>query len=139
MTKQYTPKLVVFSYAGQLLSGYADGDFLSATFNSDAVSLVVGADGESCFIDNADQSGEVTLTLLRSSASNDVLSALYQEQRITAVPKPLWGKDASGRSILSGNKALIKKAPDLTFAKEMSNVDWVFLVADLKMFIGGNR
>lgn len=137
--KSYTPKLVAFSYAGQLLTGYADGDFASATFSEDAATLIVGADGESCFIDSANKSGEVTLTLLRSSNSNDLLMALYQSQRIALVPKPLYVKDISGRSVISGQKAIIKKAPDLTFGKEMSNTEWVFLVADLEVFIGGNN
>lgn len=135
---QYDPKSVYFSYAGNLLTGYADGDFFSAKRTSDSQSLTVGAGGEGCFIKSADRSGEVTLTLLRSSRSNDILSALYKQQEILPVPQPLFAKDGLGTSIVSGVEALIKKMPDLSFAKDMSTVEWVFLVAELETFIGGN-
>lgn len=138
LAKQYDPKSVYFSYAGNLLGGYADGDFFSAKRNADNQMLMVGADGETCFIMSADKSGEVTLTLLRSSASNDILSALYKAQELEPVAKPLWAKDGRGTSIVAGNQALIKKLPDLTFAKEMSTVEWVFVVADLEVHIGGS-
>ncbi len=136
--KSYDPKSVYVSYAGNLLTGYADGDFISAKRNTDNQSLVIGADGDGCFVKNNDKSGEVTLTLLRSSPSNDILSALYKVQELTPVPQPLFAKDGLGTSIVSSAKALIKKIPDLTFSKEMNTAEWVFVVADLDIFVGGN-
>lgn len=136
--KQYDPKSVYVSYAGNLLTGYADGDFLSAKRNEDSQILIVGADGDGCFVKSNNKSGEVTLTLLRSSPSNDILSALYKVQESLPVPQPLFAKDGLGTSLISSAKALIKKIPDLTFSKEMNTAEWVFIVHDLDIFVGGN-
>lgn len=140
MPKQYGPADVFISFAGNLLSGYADGDFCSIKRNSDQQSQYVGADGEVCVVASADQSGEITITLQGSSASNDILSALHAEQEVggVLVPKPIFVKDGKGTTLASGAEAWIKKVPDVTFGKEMSTREWVFGVARLKMQVGGN-
>ncbi len=135
---QYDPRQVYFTYAGTRIQGYADGDFFSSKFNEDSQSLIIGADGDGCFIANANESGEVTVTLLASSKSNDLLSALFETQRVVPVPKPLYGKDGLGTSIISGEQAFIKKLPDITYGKEMSTREWVFIVLKLKAFVGGS-
>lgn len=136
---QFDPKAVVSIYAGNLLTGYADGTFVSAKRTSDKQTAVVGSDGQVCVVKSADNSGEITLTLMASSKSNDILSAIATLQEIgPLVPAPFLLKDLLGTTVVSGQNAWIKKRPDIEFGKELSNREWVFGVENLIMLAGGN-
>lgn len=136
---QYDPSKIVVIYSGNILSGFADGTFGAAKRNSDKQSTYVGADGRVTVVKSADNSGEVTITLAASSLSNDILSALATLQELgPLVPAPLMVKDLLGTTLIMGQKAWIKKVPDVEFGKELSTRDWVFGVENLQMNVGGN-
>ena len=135
----YSPKKVVLSVAGQAISGYADGTFLSVERNTDAFSHTSGADGEIARMASADNSGTITLTLLQTSASNDLLSSLHEADRISNNAKfVVGGEDKNGTTVFSGLEAWIPKLATVEEGNEISNREWRIVVSNLNIFVGGN-
>lgn len=139
MIKTYNPKRVIVSFGGQPLSGYADGTFIEVELNADAFTLTVGADGEGARSASADESGTVKLSLLQTSASNDVLNAAHATDKLTNLgAKPLMVKDLQGRTLVTAAEAWIRKAPSAGFAKEVGTREWTFETASMQQITGGN-
>lgn len=140
MTPTYNSKLVTVSFRSALLSGFADGSFIKADASEEDWSLVIGADGEGARGKNNNRSGRVTLTLLATSASNDVLNSFRREDLLTGQGKgPLVVKDLSGRTLAFAADAWIVGAPSVEFGREVSDREWVFESANLDLSIGGNN
>ncbi len=137
----FDAKSVGVIFGGAPLSGFADGTFVSIEQNEDSFSLQVGTDGDACRSKSNNQSARVTVTLQQSSASNDVLSALFNTDILSPSGDgifPLMVKDNTGRSILAAEKAWIVKPPTSTFAREAENREWVFETDAMIHNVGGN-
>lgn len=136
---QYDPASVTVVFAGKILDGYADGTFVSIERNSDSWALKVGADGKGTRVRTNDRSGKVTLTLMQSSAANDILSGLASADELTGkAAAPLLVRDGSGRTVAAAATAWIVKPAPAEFSKEASTRAWVFETDILTPFIGGN-
>lgn len=134
MSQTYNPKLLIATFAGRILSGFADGTFAQVSKNEDGMMLKVGADGESAVAVNANESGKVTITLLNTSATNDFLSLAAGLRTRGA----LQIKDLSGRTLVNAADAWIVKQADITKSKEIETSEWVFETGSLQVFSGGN-
>jgi len=135
----YDPKLVTFTYAGLIISGYADGTFIHLERNADMWALKMGADGIGTRAKSNDRSAKITLTLQQSSSVNDQLSALASADELTNSGAAPWLlRDASGRTLCSALTAWIVKYPGFDFAKEVTDRAWIFETNDAEVFIGGN-
>jgi len=135
----YSPKKIVFSVAGQAISGYADDSFIKVERNADAFTHKVGCDGEVGRSLSADNSGTITLTLLQTAASNDLLSALHEADRISANGKFVaFGEDKNGTSVFGSGEAWIPKLAAIEEGAEIGTREWRIVCADLNMFVGGN-
>lgn len=136
--KQYDPKKVPIIFAGQLISGFADGTFLTIKRQTDTFSSMAGADGEVAVVQSADKRGEIVITLLQTSASNDILSAKFAAQELTGiVGEPFLAKDLLGTTIASSDACWIKKYADLEFGKEVSAREWTLECNPLLLLVGG--
>lgn len=139
MAKTYSPKKVVVSYKGQILSGFADGTFVKVERASASFAKTVGADGEVARTASADRSGKVTVTLLQSSISNDLLSQNLNTDELTNLNTgPLMIKDTSGTTLVLASEAWIMGQPAPELGKELGSREWVFETGNLEMFTGGN-
>lgn len=137
--KTYNSKKVQVSFLNQPITGFADGEFISAEMNSDQVTLVVGADGEGARAMSADGSGIVKLTLLQTSLGNDILTAALNKDRLTNLNVgPLLIKDVSGRTFVMGAEAWVKKFANVTLDKEVKAREWTLECADLQINVAGN-
>ena len=124
---------------GKIISGFADGTFVTAERNEQAWNLKVGVDGEGTRAKNNNRSGKVTLTLMQSSSSNDYLSATAAADELSnAGALPLLIRDASGRTVISALTAWIQKYANGEFAKEVSQRQWVIETDELIMLVAGN-
>ena len=141
MAKFYDADLVTVAIAGIPVSGYADGEFLSITQETDAFSDVVGTDGEVTRSKTKDTRATVSLKLMQTSDSNDLLSALYNTDMSApngAGVGAFLVRDRSGRSLYTGDACWIQKAPDVSFDREATSREWTIRVANLLRFDGGN-
>lgn len=137
--KSYNPAEVIIIYAGEIISGYADGTFVTIGRDNDAFGLVIGSNGEGCRSRSNDNSGTLTLTLLQSSSSNAILSALNAaDETLGGGTAPLLVKDNSGNSLYSAETAWIQKVADSEFGREATSREWTIRTDWLNVFVGGN-
>lgn len=137
--KTFDPKKVALTMGGIIITGYADGTFVVVEKVEDAFSETVGPDGEVTRVASNNPLIIVTITLQQSSDSNSLLSALHQldiKSGKGVVPFAL--KDLGGDTTVLGGKAYIRKFPNIEFSKEVTNREWVIVVAEGDMFVGGN-
>jgi len=122
----YNPAKVVITHLGQIITGYATGSFIKASRNKDTYTYTPGADGSGCRTLNPDKSGRVTLTLMQSSVSNDVLSAAQTLDELTGQGVgPLIMKDLNGTLLVSAADAWIVKPADVDMGAEVGNREWI--------------
>lgn len=139
MAKTYAAKKVQVVFNNQVLTGFMDGSFVEVERNSDSFTLMIGADGEGARAASADKSGTVKITLLQTSASNDVLSAVLIADELTNVAAaPLLIKDGSGRTLVSSPEAWVKKPAVVTFDKEIQGREWTIETDALAINVAGN-
>lgn len=137
-TKTFDPAKVLVSFAGQVITGFAPDTFISAERNEDGFTLVVGAGGEATRSQSRNKSGTVTLTLMASSQSNDILSAVALADELSGTGvSPLFIKEFNGTTVVMAQNAWIKKLPVMERAKEAGTVEWVFECEAVDLLLGG--
>lgn len=136
---QFDPKKVIATYGPVVIGGVADGTFINVGRREDSVELQVGAYGDALFIIKNDKSGQISIILLQSSLTNDLLSGLTltQEAGLTG-PLPLVIKDLSGNSIFFAREVMIAKPAEAGYGTAGENREWNFLAGSLKTLVGGN-
>ncbi len=123
------------------ITGFADGTFVTVEQNEDSFSLQVGTDGDACRTKTSNRSCRITFTLLASSASNDVLSALHNLDVLSPSGDgivPLMIKDNSGRTVLAAESAWITKPANTTYSREVEGREWIIETDNMLHNIGGN-
>ena len=141
----YDPAKVLFSWGllTGVLSGYAEGTFIKAGRDEKAFKKKGGADGEYTRVQNRSRGGHIELTLKQGSASNAILSAIFQadENSGTGVA-PVTLIDMSGtqpQTAVSAVNCWIQGIPEITFgANDEEQRVWVFDTDEMEIFIGGN-
>ncbi len=138
-TKTYAPKKVQVIIGGNIMSGFADGSFINAEREVDAFTKHVGADGEDSRSQSANRSGEMTLTLAQTSPSSDILSALAVADELAATGiVPIIIKDSGGTTLLFSGEGWVRKMPAVEYSDEVGDREWVFDLATMTFFVGGN-
>lgn len=136
--KTYDPAKVLFSFGGQLITGYAPDTFLRVERNEDGFSLVVGPGGEGARAKNNNKSGTITLTLMATSQANDLLSAIAAADDLAGTgAAPAFLKELNGTTLASAQNAWVKKLPTIERGAEVSTVEWVIECEALEMYLGG--
>lgn len=137
--RTYDPKSVVITIGGVPMSGFSDGTFLEVDRDEPTWTKVVGADGLVTRGKTNNFSGTLTLTLKQSSPSNDVLSGFMAIDEATNQGiVPVLVKDLSGNSIYFSARAWITQYANSTFAKDISDRQWVLSLDEVDMFVGSN-
>lgn len=138
----YDPNEITIVVCGlPIEGGFADDTFVEVDQDSDDFSDVVGVDGDVTRSKTNDHRGTVTLTLMQSSASNALLSALNNIDKKTsngAGVGPLLIKDNQGTTLFAAEKSWIAKPPTAGFGKQAGPRAWKIRCADLQRFDGGN-
>lgn len=140
-TRIYDSKKVAVSLAGLPLGGYADGNFLEITFDSDQFVDVIGTDGEVSRSKANDLRATATIRFMQTSPSNDLLSALLQSDLNSdggAGIGAFMVTDVQGTTLLLGENAWVVKWPDQNFGREAQERAWTIKVDKLNAFVGGN-
>jgi hypothetical protein len=126
--------------AGVPVTGFADGEFITIEF-PESFTLQKGSDGDNTRSRTNDTTARVTIKLMQSSPSNDILSALYNADRLArngAGVGAFMVKDNQGRSLYVAPACWIVKHPDVSFDREAQPREWVIDVSDIQPFTGGN-
>ena len=137
--KTYDPKQISVIVGGAIMSGYADGEFVTSERNEDAYSMAAGADGEVSRVKSNNKSGRITITLQQTSDSNTILTAFAAADELSnSGVVPVIIKDLKGVTLVSAARAWIVKYPATPFGKDVQNRAWVLETDELIEIIGGN-
>lgn len=135
----FDPQKVAVIFAGNILSGFATDSIIEMSFAEDSVTVEVGADGEFARVINRNESAEFKISLMHTSPSNDVLSAMHAADKATGRGfAPLLIKDESGRAVAGCEAAWVKKLPPLKRGKSIETNEWVLGCGKAYATIGGN-
>lgn len=138
--KYYDPKEHSIIFGGPM-SGFADDQMIEIEWDEDAFEDIVGVDGETTRSDNGNNNATAKIKLMQSSNSNDVLSALYNLDKLTpggAGVVPFTIKDGQGTTLIVAGSAYVKKLPTVTRGKKAGPQEWTIRLVNPKVFIGGN-
>jgi hypothetical protein len=137
--RTFDPAKVTWIFGGKITTGYAADTAITVEMMTDSWSDEVGTDGYVTRVRTNDQRGTVTINLAQSSPSNDDYQALLNADLLTGTgASPGLLRDASGRTICSGDTGWIIKTPSSEFGRSLSNRQWVIRFANLVMAVGGN-
>lgn len=139
MGRTWDPTQLVITFGGYHLTGYADGTFCNVERNEDMWSLQMGTDGTGTRSKSSNRSGRVTVTLMQSSPSNDVLSDFaLADEATNGAALPLMVKDINGTSLYSAEKAWLVKTAPAEHGREATGREWVFETDELLVHVGSN-
>lgn len=137
--KTFDPKDVVITFGAGILTGFADGTFITVERDEDTFSSSTGADGEPLRVKSNNKMTTVTLTLQQSSDSNTFLSAVAQlDERSNQGVVPMAVKEINGDTLVTGGRAYIVKPATIEYSKEASTRAWSIKIAEGEVFVGGN-
>ena len=124
---------------GSPIKGFADGTYINIEPSSDVWARTTGADGLTTRVRQNDDTATITITLMQSSDSNDILSAILTADKLSGAGIiPILIKDNSGRSVFSAPEAWIAAKPAQGAGKDVENREWVIHTGEAFDFIGGN-
>ena len=139
--KLYDPASVVMLFGGIPMGGFSEGTFISAAQNAESFSLFVGVNGEAARSLTNNQSGRIELTLLQSSASNDVLSAFHAADLVAPRGISVGAvqvKDLNGRVLMLANTSWITKFPEISFSSGVGSFSWTIETDRMIFNVGGS-
>lgn len=136
----YDPSEVQIIMGGAPMTGFADGTFISISFDEDQYTKTVGADGEVSRSKSNNNTATITLTLKQTSASNDVLSALHlADQLSNGGVVPFMLKElGSGRTLCFAQAVWVQKLADVAYSKDVEDRSWILATGQMQVFVGGN-
>lgn len=125
--KTYDPKDVNVIVNGIVLTGFAEGTFISAEKEEESYTTYVGAKGEVARSKNANPLGKITVTLKATSPSNAYLNNLAYSKGVFPV---LVVDQNTGNTTVGGTECWLEKPPAMEWGKEISEMEYTFIVAD---------
>jgi hypothetical protein len=112
---------------------------ITITASEDIGTMTIGADGTGMHSLHADKSGKLAVRLLKTSPTNQLLSALYAFQTAGGAS---YGQntivivDKSRGDVITASQVGMSKAPDLAYAKEGGTVEWMFNAIKIERTLG---
>lgn len=141
MATTYDPSKLTVIAGGVIVTGFTDGDFITAKRDEDLYMKRVGADGHVARARNGNKSGTIEIKLLQSSPAVNELAALV------ALDNFLFDGDilipisvvnpGDGAELVVATQAWLKTPPEMVFGKEVGERSFIFDCADLKLSLGG--
>ncbi len=135
----YSPSDVTVSFLEANVVGFAEGTFIEIERNEATFTEYVGSLGEVCHTRSLNRTAKVTLTLMQTSPSNDLL-ALYAKLDEGSGNRfgPFMMKDTNGATVCLAPETRISGQPKVERGKESGTVVWSFIAAHMVMWAGGN-
>lgn len=119
-------------------SGSAE-EGITIEMGGDKNSMMIGADGEGMHSLHADKSGQITFRLLKTSAQNQKLMAMYALQ---TAQSNLHGQNVititntKSGDVTIAREAAFKKKPTIVYSKDGNINEWVFDCIKIDTILG---
>lgn len=141
MAKFFDPSQFPIVFGGVQMQQFSESNMAKFEFEGESFTDVVGVDGEVTRSKNMDRRAKLTIYLMQTSPTNDLLSAAYLAGRqgvngadVAAVRV----EDVNGRLVIAGAEAWIMDTPKPTYGKSASEYEWVIRIANCEAFFGGS-
>jgi hypothetical protein len=123
--KTYNSKEVTMSIGSHIVTGFADGSFITIEQSGDGVSKVVGAHGEVQRSISPDKTYAIGITLLWGSDTNAWLnSQVKKDQENSNAIFPTLIKDLIGNTLFQAEESWVVKNANITFDQTAQNREW---------------
>ena len=135
----FNPADFIYVVDGKTITGLARGTQSTITWNADRFNDAIGNDGEHARIMTNDRSAILSLELMQTSDSNEVLSDLFNEDansgnRLFVVSL----KDQRGNTQFSSTGCYIKKWPDIIYSDSIQVRVWNIYCPRMEGVLSGN-
>lgn len=133
----YSPSDVILSFGGYQISGW---DNITVARRAQGFITVPGIRGKHTRVPSGDTSATITISLIQTSQSNDVLSEIHRLDLENGTARiALTLKDKSGNSVFSSDEAYIVGYPESVFSGGFEQRVWTLFCQTSKSFVvGGN-
>ncbi len=138
--KHFNPDLVDHIIGGIAISGFAEDGMSTFEPQNETFVLVKGVDGQFTRSFQPGQWAKWTIKLMRSSKSNDYLSALHNADMLTAGGAgvvPCACNDRNGAGIMAAPECYVEKMPTVNSTNKAEPIEWSIVVVNYKLFVGG--
>ncbi len=124
----FSPQQVGISWGGVPFTGYAEDTFVTVSRNTDNTTASVGADGSVGITKNADKTGTIEVTLMQTSETHRILSAiqLTQDQTDQLYRANMTVTDPSGGFIAKMFNVHIQTPPEVSLGSDQNPKTWTF-------------
>jgi len=138
-TKDYDPKKISVMVGSHTVEGLADGTFVTVSRNNQTWTVSSGAGGEHARSKSNDKSGTMELTLMATSATNDVLTGhMLADEKIGSSGKFTFNiLDAHGKTAVGTLEAWVQQPPSVEYGKELGDRVWTLESGEIEFFVGG--
>lgn len=122
-----------------MVSGVVAGTFVNITKDVTPFEVQAAMDGSIARLYKHDEGFKVELTLAQSSASNNILSGLYNIDTATRLGKfPVFITDTKGSSKFFAMTAWIERIPAVAFGNDLQPRTWTIQCTEATITVGGN-
>lgn len=137
--RQYDPSSYPLIIAGNIISEFFDGTFITVEKLEDDFTEHVGANGDVALARVRNEIVQVDFVLQQTSPSNEVLSGLLELHKATGVPPgAAMLRDVTGTTVISGDSCWLTKPPTAELGTEVSGRTWRLKMPKGRMHVGGN-
>lgn len=138
--RTYSSRRMSVIIGGTPITGFAPDTFINVAPTADSFTKSVGSSGEVSRAEVADRTGTVTLTLQQTSPSNEYLTNLHDQDRVSLDQTvEFLLKDENGTTVISAEDAWISRLPDSEYSQEVGTREWTIELSDMFAFIGLNN
>ena len=137
----YSPEDVSVLIAGFVdIRGFVEGTFINISRDTPLFVTSESSDGQVSRTKRVSKTFTVKITLMGSSASNDLLTKMALADHNTHIVKfPLIIKDTLGSTLFFSTSTWIENTPDVSFSTEVTNREWVLKCSQATINVGGNE
>lgn len=141
VVKTYDPSKVDAICGVLPLTGFAAGSFITVEFDEDAFTKYVGSQGEGARAKSCNVAAKVTIRLMQTSDSNDVLTDFALADKFAnggIFPFAIKDNSPNGRTFCIADSMWVKKQPSIDYSNEIGVREWVLDTTNLTVYLGGN-
>lgn len=124
----YDPLLVDVIVDGNIVTDFATGTMVTAQRNNDRMTPYHGVKGEWGLSKNADNSGNIVVTVQQGSPANVQFQQLANTNAV--FPINIIDSNAGGEFRAGGTQAIIQTEPAIERGAEITERAWTFYVFD---------
>lgn len=127
----YDPKKITVTIANKIITGFASDGVVTVTKNEDSVTPSVGVQGDVAYSENANESGNVAITLMGTSSSLSYIRGLVEKRKL--VNLNIADANEADKIHINEDNCRILKMPDISRNKEQATATINIFVPELNV------